>query len=276
MQEETLVDVLTVRETLIYSASLRTTKSRKEIESSVKAVLTELGLSHVADSQIGSVKTFRGISGGEKKRVSIGMELMACPPVLLLDEPTTGLDAAAAASVMQILRNLVENRGTVVICTLHQPRTEIFEKLGKVLLLRSLDACVAANSNVVVCATPHRLKNMLSNCSAASNPSFASFAGIVNNKEAPLESQTGTNVADILLDLVVAGFAFDGDAFCENGTPVDGDHGSANRVDINEFPTRRESFEVEEIGMVDQNADGDAQRNACNACCFTLVKLSMY
>ena len=54
----------------------------------MKAVLTELGLSHVADSQIGSV-TFRGISGGEKKRVSIGMELMACPPVLLLDEPTT-------------------------------------------------------------------------------------------------------------------------------------------------------------------------------------------
>ena len=80
---------------------------------------------------------------------------------------------------------------------------------------------------------------MLSNCSAASNPSFASFA-VSSNKEAPLESQTGTNGADILLDLVVAGFAFDGDAFCENGTPVDGDHGSANRVDINEFPTRRE------------------------------------
>ena len=70
------------------------------------------------------------MSGGEKKRVAIGVELVVDPPVLLLDEPTTGLDAANARSVMQVLTNLVQRHQRIVICTVHQPRSEIFLDLG--------------------------------------------------------------------------------------------------------------------------------------------------
>lgn len=202
MQEETLVDVLTVREALAFSASLRGTCSRNDIAFSVEAMMAELGLDHVADSRIGSVKTFRGISGGEKKRVAIGMELMAGPPVLLLDEPTTGLDAAAAAAVMRTLTNLVKRRRTLVICTLHQPRAEIFQSFGKVLLLRPLSVDVAVDSNVVLCTPPKNCRNIL----LSSATSASSSSAIIRST---LDTRTGVNVADILLDLVAAGHSFD-------------------------------------------------------------------
>ena len=89
MQEETLIDVLTVRESLEFSASLRLkggNATREQIAATVKDVLNDLALMHVANNKIGSSITFRGISGGERKRVAIGMELCAEPPVLLLDD----------------------------------------------------------------------------------------------------------------------------------------------------------------------------------------------
>ena len=141
MQEETLIDVLTVRESLEFSASLRLKSgnaTREQIAATVKDVLNDLALMHVANNKIGSSMTFRGISGGERKRVAIGMELCAEPPVLLLDEPTTGLDSAGAARIMSLLKRRVETKRTIIICTIHTPRSDIFHSLGSVLILKRL------------------------------------------------------------------------------------------------------------------------------------------
>lgn len=80
--------------------------------------MANLGLSRVADQQVGDVRR-RGVSGGERKRVNIGLELMSNPSILFLDEPTSGLDASSALLVMKSLKHLVEkDRVTVVSGTL--------------------------------------------------------------------------------------------------------------------------------------------------------------
>lgn len=95
---------LTVRENLSFSASLRLPKSlsKQERKERVNEILLDLGIMGVADQMVGT-EFIRGISGGERKRTSIGMELITSPSVLFLDEPTTGLDASTACSVMQLL-----------------------------------------------------------------------------------------------------------------------------------------------------------------------------
>ncbi|KAL8506483.1 hypothetical protein ACS0TY_017393 [Phlomoides rotata] len=85
-QDETLFPLLTVQETLSYIARLRLNAAREKADARVRKLLKELGLEHVADVRVGSEST-RGISGGEKWRLSIGAELVQDPPVLLLDEP---------------------------------------------------------------------------------------------------------------------------------------------------------------------------------------------
>uniref|UniRef100_A0A673HDV0 ATP-binding cassette sub-family G member 2-like n=1 Tax=Sinocyclocheilus rhinocerous TaxID=307959 RepID=A0A673HDV0_9TELE len=106
VQNDILMGTLTVRENLAFSANLRL--SRKEYSSAdkqmrVDSVIQELGLKDCADTKIGTM-FLRGVSGGEKKRCSIGMELITSPSLLFLDEPTTGLDANTANSIMELLQ----------------------------------------------------------------------------------------------------------------------------------------------------------------------------
>jgi len=124
MQQDVLLPRLTVRETLRYSAELRLPASTttEERERAVEEVILQLGLKERADTLVGdSVR--RGCSGGEKRRVSIGVQLLSNPSVLFLDEPTTGLDATSAFQLMRTLKNLAM-RGRTIITTLHQPRSE--------------------------------------------------------------------------------------------------------------------------------------------------------
>ena len=95
---------LTVRENLAFSAALRLPKSvtAKQRKTRVTGVIRELGLEGCADSKVGT-EMIRGVSGGERKRTNIGMELIIKPTVLFLDEPTTGLDASTANAVMSLL-----------------------------------------------------------------------------------------------------------------------------------------------------------------------------
>nr|GFA43740.1 ABC transporter G family member 10 [Tanacetum cinerariifolium] len=91
-QDDALFPSLTVEETLMYSAFLRLRCGRKEAVDRVKILINELGLDHVSGSRIGEGSN-RGISGGERRRVSIGVELVHDPSVILIDEPTSGLDS---------------------------------------------------------------------------------------------------------------------------------------------------------------------------------------
>jgi ABC-type lipoprotein export system ATPase subunit len=104
VQDDVVMGTLTVRENLMFSANLRLPKSvsHREKCDRVTETLEELGLVKCADSKVGT-EFIRGVSGGERKRTNIGMELIISPPVLFLDEPTTGLDASTANAVMSLL-----------------------------------------------------------------------------------------------------------------------------------------------------------------------------
>ncbi|KAH8674176.1 P-loop containing nucleoside triphosphate hydrolase protein [Xylariales sp. PMI_506] len=135
MQQDILLPTLTVRETLQYSAALRLppTTSVEDQRKVVEEVILELGLKECADTPIGDNR-HRGCSGGEKRRVSIGIQLLANPSVLFLDEPTTGLDATSAYQIIRTLKVLAQE-GRTIITTLHQPRSEIWDCFDDIIVL---------------------------------------------------------------------------------------------------------------------------------------------
>jgi len=136
MQDDALYSMLTVRENLYYSAMLRlpTHMSHQEKLDRVEEVIQELGLSKCADTKIGN-SFFRGVSGGERRRCSIGMELVTRPSILLLDEPTSGLDSKSSRKTIELLKNLAKTKGKTILLTIHQPNSLIFQLFDKVLLL---------------------------------------------------------------------------------------------------------------------------------------------
>ncbi|NXW93513.1 ABCG2 protein, partial [Alopecoenas beccarii] len=135
VQDDVVMGTLTVRENLKFSAALRLPKSVKEQEKNerVNQVIKELGLSKVADSKVGTQFT-RGVSGGERKRTTIGMELITDPAILFLDEPTTGLDASTANAVLLLLKRMAK-QGKTIIFSIHQPRYSIFRLFDNLTLL---------------------------------------------------------------------------------------------------------------------------------------------
>ncbi|KAJ8022612.1 ATP-binding cassette sub-family G member 2 [Holothuria leucospilota] len=135
VQDDVVMGTLTVRENLAFSAALRLpdTLSKEERESRVDDVVKELGLGQCADTKVGT-EFIRGVSGGERKRTNIGMELIIKPSVLFLDEPTTGLDASTANAVMHLLARL-SRRGRSIIFSIHQPRYKIYRLFDTLHLL---------------------------------------------------------------------------------------------------------------------------------------------
>lgn len=135
VQDDVVMGTLTIRENLRFSAALRLPKtiSQREKDEKVERLIQELGLSKVADSRVGT-QLIRGVSGGERKRTNIGMELIIDPPVLFLDEPTTGLDASTANSVLKLLKRM-GNSGRTIILSIHQPRYSIYRLFDSLTLL---------------------------------------------------------------------------------------------------------------------------------------------
>lgn len=133
--DDVLIPTLTVRETLYYQALLRLPKDKKHmIPSIIVSIMRKVGLLECADIMVGS-SLRKGISGGEKRRLSIAVQLLSNPKVLFLDEPTSGLDSATASMIMAMLGNLASQNRTTIILTIHQPNEEIFHQFGSVLLL---------------------------------------------------------------------------------------------------------------------------------------------
>ncbi|XP_074518242.1 broad substrate specificity ATP-binding cassette transporter ABCG2 [Halichoeres trimaculatus] len=135
VQDDVVMGTLTVRENFSFSAALRLPESisQEEKEKKVNRLIQELGLSRVADSRVGT-QLIRGVSGGERKRTNIGMELIIDPSVLFLDEPTTGLDASTANSVLLLLKRMANN-GRTIILSIHQPRYSIYRLFDSLTLL---------------------------------------------------------------------------------------------------------------------------------------------
>lgn len=130
-QNDVLYETSTVRENLTIYATLR---GIKNVERKVNEVIKSLSLEKCADTIIGGSLS-RGISGGERKRTCIGIELLGDPKILFLDEPTTGIDAHMALEVMKCLKKLNLEMEMTIVSVLHQPRQEIIDLFDQVNVL---------------------------------------------------------------------------------------------------------------------------------------------
>jgi len=134
-QDDIVHPELTVREALRYACKLRLPKgtSSKHIEESIDATLKEVGLWDQRDLHIGSAEA-KVLSGGQRRRVNLAVELVTDPSLLILDEPTSGLSWTDAADVVSTLRRLADN-GRTIIVTIHQPDYQEYEKFDAVTIL---------------------------------------------------------------------------------------------------------------------------------------------
>ncbi|KAF3432915.1 hypothetical protein FNV43_RR24017 [Rhamnella rubrinervis] len=128
-QHDACLPLLTVSETFAFSARLLFPKT-SDIHSVVSSILEELRLTHLAHTRLG-----HSLSGGERRRVSIGLSLLHDPDVLLLDEPTSGLDSTSAFNVMQTLKSISVSRHRTVVLSIHQPSFKILSTIDRILLL---------------------------------------------------------------------------------------------------------------------------------------------
>jgi len=132
-QDDVLLPALTPRDCLMFYAKLRRPGTDKERHEKVEEILNDLNISGIADNLIGNA-IIKGISGGEKKRVCIGIELMSDPCIIMLDEPTSGLDSFNAGVVIDLLLKQAA-KGRTIISTIHQPSSNVFKKFDKLMLL---------------------------------------------------------------------------------------------------------------------------------------------
>lgn len=130
-QEDTIVKEATVEENLKIYSEYRQIKNPKE---RIESVIKMLDLEKCRDTVIGNA-FMKGVSGGEGKRVSVGVELVSDPEILFLDEPTTGLDAKTALDTMQCIKKISKQKQMGVVAVIHQPRREILELFDQVLVL---------------------------------------------------------------------------------------------------------------------------------------------
>lgn len=133
-QDDLLIEDLTVYQNLYYAAKLCfSDKSEQEIDTLVLRVLEDLGLSETKDLKVGSPLR-KTISGGQRKRLNIGLELLREPAVLFCDEPTSGLSSRDSENIIDLLKEL-SLKGKLVFAVIHQPSSDIFKKFDKLVIL---------------------------------------------------------------------------------------------------------------------------------------------
>jgi len=149
-QEDSLMGVFTVRETLWFAARFYYGYGidTKKMSDKVEALIDAVGLRSCADTIVGNL-FFKGLSGGQIRRLSVAVELISSPAIVLLDEPTSGLDSASAFAVIGQLRELAAF-GHTVVCTIHQPSSEIWAKFDQFMLIAQGKVCYSGEAKAAV------------------------------------------------------------------------------------------------------------------------------
>ncbi|XP_057538489.1 ABC transporter G family member 20-like [Amaranthus tricolor] len=157
MQDVLLFPGLTVEETLMFSGEfcLPRTISKAEKRARVQGLIDQLSLRHAAKTVIGD-EEHRGVSGGERKRISIGIEIINDPPILFLDEPTSGLDSTSAFLVTSVLQGICRS-GNIVILSIHQPSSRILSILDNLIIL--------SDGQTVYSGSPANISKFFAACS---------------------------------------------------------------------------------------------------------------
>jgi ABC-type multidrug transport system ATPase subunit len=132
-QQDAFDEHLTIGENLLFAAAIRAPHlSRRDRSRRLEAKLVELGLGERRDAVVGSPES-KALSGGERKRLNIGLDMIGMSDVYLFDEPTSGLSSKDSEHVMEIIRGLAHNK--IIIVTIHQPSSKIFQMFHKAILL---------------------------------------------------------------------------------------------------------------------------------------------
>src|SRR5260221_6162388 len=133
-QDDLLMEDLTVYENLYYSARLCFKHySHEEIVRTIERVLSNLGLSEIKNLKVGSPLQ-KTISGGQRKRLNIGLELLREPAILFVDEPTSGLSSRDSENIIDLLKEL-SLKGKLVFAVIHQPSSDIFKMFDRLVIL---------------------------------------------------------------------------------------------------------------------------------------------
>ncbi|KAJ3088018.1 hypothetical protein HK102_009774 [Quaeritorhiza haematococci] len=176
--QEPPFDGLTPREVLIHAALMGQAITEQEVVRIISQTLADFQLEGCADVVIGKENS---ISAGQRRKLSLAVVLLRSPNVLILDEPTSGLDARSALDLMEMLQFLAQKRGKTIICSIHQPRQEIFELFSQVLVMTT--------GRVVFAGSLQKSK--------------FHFGSMLEDTDSSSESISNeTNFADKMLDLV--------------------------------------------------------------------------
>jgi ABC-type multidrug transport system ATPase subunit/ABC-type multidrug transport system permease subunit len=147
-QDDAFDDHLTIEENMEFAAAIRSPHlSRRDRSRRIEGKLVELGLVERRDSVVGSAVKKR-LSGGERKRLNIGLDMISSADVFLFDEPTSGLSSKDSEHVIEIIRSMAHNK--IVLVTIHQPTSKIFQMFSKALLLDK-------GGKLVFYGTPHEM-----------------------------------------------------------------------------------------------------------------------
>jgi len=205
LQDDLLHAELTVLETISYAAKLRLAgkvQSDEERDDIVDEVIALMGISHVKDVIIGDTRK-KGISGGERKRVCVAIELLTHPKLLFLDEPTSGLDSTTALKVISALKNLASHGVCTVICTIHQPQRKIFDmfdnlilmKKGRIIYQGSCSKSITFLANIgLTCPEEMNPADFLIEAISSTGDTTADALDANAKKEVPIDLTLGSNL----------------------------------------------------------------------------------
>jgi ABC-type multidrug transport system ATPase subunit len=141
-QEDAMIGSLTLRETIDFAAQLTMNgnTSKKDRALRVQELIESFGLQRQAGTIIGTPLR-KGLSGGQKRRVSVASQLVTSPQLVFLDEPTSGLDSSASFECMKYIREVAKQHNLIVIASIHQPSTTTFQLFDRLLLLSEGRIC---------------------------------------------------------------------------------------------------------------------------------------
>ncbi|KAH7313642.1 ATP-binding cassette sub-family G member 2 [Stachybotrys elegans] len=192
-QDDVVIPECTVRDNILHSAMIRLPRSWTDAQrmEHVDSLISCLNLTDIQHRVVGD--TFASnISGGQRKRVSIGIEMAAAPMALVLDEPTSGLDSTASLSIMSLLQDL-SKQGVTIVCILHQPRSEILDFIDGITLLGKGHQLYHDSLR----SLPNYLRSLGYDTSEWSNITDAAL-DIISGQAASFYGTSGSNIIDSL------------------------------------------------------------------------------